>query len=319
MQKMTLKHTVKTRRFLNENHDSCTLCGNGFKKSETTHLGYLKNNDLAYLGDCCSSQLNETIVRHSYSKRSYIIPDKNTVIWRFMDFTKFISLISTSSLFFTRADRFEDPFEGAKGLKKNKAKWDKFYLDFFEEAHRNLPDGVETKLTDKQIKIESKRVLSEMEHGGIESLKRTLVNCWHENEFESEAMWKLYTKNMSEGIAIRTTYDRLYRSLNKNPSIDIGRVNYIDYSEKFTGVNESFWYKRKSFEHEKEVRAIFVDYKEDYDFGKPIKINLNTLIENIYVSPTAQNWFLDVVKETMKKYDLKKKINHSNLKAEPFH
>ncbi len=32
-------------------------------------------------------------------------------VWRYMDFTKLISLIDTSSLFFTRADQFNDPFE----------------------------------------------------------------------------------------------------------------------------------------------------------------------------------------------------------------
>lgn len=316
---MTLKHTIKTRRFLNENHDSCTICENEFKEPETTHLGYLKNEELAYLGNCCSSKLKETIIRHSYSKRPYSVPDKDTIIWRFMDFTKFISLISSNTLFFTRADKFEDPFEGAKGLKKNKKKWDKHYLDFIEQAHKNPPEGIDFKLTDKQIKIESKRVLAEMESGGIEDIKKTFINCWHENEFESEAMWKLYTNNMSEGIAIQTTYGKLYKSLNKNPSIDIGRVNYIDFNTSFAGVNDSFWYKRKSFEHEKEVRAIYFDFKEEYDFGKPVKVNINTLIQKIYVSPTAQNWFLEVVKETMKKYNLKKKINQSNMKAEPFH
>ena len=30
-----------------------------------------------------------------------------------MDFTKYVSLLSTSSLFFVRADQFEDKFEGA--------------------------------------------------------------------------------------------------------------------------------------------------------------------------------------------------------------
>ncbi|WP_452218923.1 hypothetical protein [Lacinutrix undariae] len=316
---MTLKHTIKTRRFLNENHDSCTICGNGFKKSETTHLGFLINGELAYLGNCCSSKLKETIIRHSYSKRPYTVPDKDIIIWRFMDFTKFISLISSNTLFFTRADKFEDPFEGAKGLKKNKKKWDKHYLDFIEQAHKNPPEGIDFKLTDKQIKIESKRVLDEMESGGIEDIKKTFINCWHENEFESEAMWKLYTNNMSEGIAIQTTYSKLYKSLNKNPSIDIGRVNYIDFNTSFAGINDSFWYKRKSFEHEKEIRAIYFDFKEEYDFGKPVKVNINTLIQKIYVSPTAENWFIEVVKETMKKYNLKKKIHQSNMKAEPFH
>ena len=38
--------------------------------------------------------------------------DLDTKIWRYMDFTKFVSLLETRSLFFVRADSFTDPFEG---------------------------------------------------------------------------------------------------------------------------------------------------------------------------------------------------------------
>ncbi len=33
------------------------------------------------------------------------------------------------------------------------------------------------------------------------------VSCWHENETESEAMWKLYLKS-GDGVAIQTTVVR---------------------------------------------------------------------------------------------------------------
>jgi hypothetical protein len=319
MQKMTLKHTVQTRRFIEENHDACTLCGKEFQNHDRTHLGYTKSQKLIYVGDCCSQNLKETIIRHSYQNRSYEIPSKETVLWRFMDFTKFVSLLSSQSLFFTRADRFEDPFEGAKGIKKNKTKWDKHYLGFFEQAYKNPPDGVDFNKSDSEIKNEAKRLLKELDDGGKSDLKRTFINCWHENPFESEAMWKLYTKNMSEGIAIQTTYDKLYRALNRNPSISIGRINYIDYSKRFAGINESFWFKRKSFEHEKEVRAIYKDFKVDSEFGLPMNVNVKTLINKLYVSPTAQDWFVDVLKDTLEKYELKKKIHRSSMIVEPFH
>ena len=319
MQEMTLKHTEKTRRFIEENHDSCTVCEKDFKKAETTHLGYTNSKKLVYVGNCCSSTLKETIIRHSYSERAYQVPAKETVIWRFMDFTKFVSLISTNSLFFSRSDKFEDPFEGAKGLKKNKKKWDNHYLEFFEQAIKNPPEGADCNKSEKEIKKEAKRLLNQLDKGGQHDQKRTFINCWHENLYESEAMWKLYTKNMSEGIAIQTTYEKLYRALKKDPSISIGRVNYIDYDSRFAGINESFWYKRKSFEHEKEIRAVYKDFREESEYGKPIEINVNTLIQKIYVSPTAQEWFVDVVKETLDKYGLKKKINKSSMLIEPFH
>jgi hypothetical protein len=42
--------------------------------------------------------------------------------------------------------------------------------------------------------------------------KSTLVNCWHQNEFESEAMWRLYSEN-HKGIAIQTTFQDLVDSI----------------------------------------------------------------------------------------------------------
>ncbi len=33
-------------------------------------------------------------------------------IWRYMDFTKFVSMLHSESLFFCRADKLSDPFEG---------------------------------------------------------------------------------------------------------------------------------------------------------------------------------------------------------------
>lgn len=35
-----------------------------------------------------------------------------TKVWRYMDFTKFVSLLDKRELWFTRADELNDPFEG---------------------------------------------------------------------------------------------------------------------------------------------------------------------------------------------------------------
>ena len=40
-------------------------------------------------------------------------PPPDAVLWRYMDFTKFVSLLEKQALFFARADKLEDdPFEG---------------------------------------------------------------------------------------------------------------------------------------------------------------------------------------------------------------
>jgi hypothetical protein len=44
--------------------------------------------------------------------------EDSNIIWRYMDFTKFVSLLDRSALFFARADKFKDQFEGS-WTKKN--------------------------------------------------------------------------------------------------------------------------------------------------------------------------------------------------------
>ena len=44
----------------------------------------------------------------------FIQPENEDIkVWRYMDFTKLVSLIDSLRLYFTRADKFEDPFEGS--------------------------------------------------------------------------------------------------------------------------------------------------------------------------------------------------------------
>src|SRR4029078_7222575 len=88
------------------------------------------------------------------------------------------------------------------------------------------------------------------------SRKEMFVNCWHMNEAESSAMWKLHT-SQDESICLRSTYEPLADLLphecmlgqvkdinDMTDTIDMGNMlNYIVH-------------KRKSFEHEREVRAV---------------------------------------------------------------
>lgn len=41
------------------------------------------------------------------------LPDPDTRIWRYVDLTKFLDMLSRRKLYFARLDRLGDPFEGA--------------------------------------------------------------------------------------------------------------------------------------------------------------------------------------------------------------
>lgn len=57
-----------------------------------------------------------------------------------------------------------------------------------------------------------------------------LVSCWHENETESVAMWKLYVSGR-EGVAVKTTVQSLSQLLSKGRELKLGRVVYRDIND----------------------------------------------------------------------------------------
>jgi hypothetical protein len=317
MQKMTHRLTEELLRLSYENHDNCVACGYAFKEGDTSHLGYDKSGKPLYVCDKCSNQLHETAVRHYFSPRPYDIPTDNAKLWRYMDFTKYVSLLSTPGLYFARADTFSDAFEGAKGLRKNKQKWDEHYLSFFKMAIKNPPEGFNCDMPDEEIEKQAYKLLLDLEGAGESIKKHTFISCWHENEHESEAMWRLYSSFIDNAIAVRTTCKKLNLALGRNPSISIGRVRYIDFKKKYAGINDSFWMKRRSFEHEKEVRAIIIEH-DTTELGKVVPCNLSVLIEEVFVSPSAPDWFVNLVNDLNNKYGLNIKVSSSELNAEPF-
>lgn len=84
---------------------------------------------------------------------------------------------------------------------------------------------------------------------------------------------------------------------------------------------EAVWYKRESFAHEKEFRIVIEDIGENdfHDRNKKIRVDLNLLIENIYISPKADKWFTELVKDIIKnRYKLWINVKQSELNEQPF-
>ena len=116
--------------------------------------------------------------------------DPNTIIWRYMEFSKFCSLLVEKSLFFSRADLLGDPFEGSYP-RHNEDFRALFYGKMFE--------------TEPHIKTQISNMESEM----AKILQKAFyVNCWHINSQQSAAMWSIYAKD-SKGIAIQSKYQLL--------------------------------------------------------------------------------------------------------------
>jgi len=229
-------------------------------------------------------------------------------IWRYMDFTKFVNLLDTESLFFCRADSFKDKWEGT---------FTKEMIKKFKLNEKSIPsdDGNKYSLCEWQI---------------VKEARSHLINCWHVNDHESDAMWKLYSSNR-QSIAIQSTIGRLKGCFSKTAEkIWIGEVEYIDYkiwipNKRFFDVSESntlktFFLKRKGFEHEKEIRAITnIAYnKHKQEKGILVDIDLNELVETIIISPISEDWFFNLVEKIIKKYGYNFNLVKSELGMKPY-
>lgn len=237
--------------------------------------------------------------------------DEEIKVWRYMDFTKLVSLINSQRLYFSRADKLGDPFEGS--------------LPKINVAARGL--------IPKDIPLERhEQYQSSMLNLGNVSKQFPrfhAICCWHMNKHESAAMWRLYLKS-NEGIAIQSTYAKLKRSLIDDETIYLGKVKYIDYdTEYIDGGNlfAPFVHKRMSYAFEQEVRAIILKLptkvgsdwlaETTIEHGLEISVDIETLIERIHVSPTAPSWFADLVKAVISKYGNDFEVAQSKLNENP--
>ena len=233
-------------------------------------------------------------------------PGDDAVLWRYMDFTKFVSLLEKNALFFVRVDKLEDPFEGAYPT-KNK---DLNFQAFYEAFNRSMTEDDFRKTRDFQRQW----------HPFI------LISCWHESLHESAAMWKSYSRE-TDGIAIRTDFNSFKQSLISSQDIFVGKVNYVNYDSHVIPESNSlyaFLHKRLDFKYEQEVRALIMELPEVggltghlCDIGKYYEVDLSFLIKEVYVAPYADDWFIELIKSVADRYELKARVVKSSLADEP--
>ena len=235
------------------------------------------------------------------------LPDGDAVVWRYLDLAKYVAMLQRGTLFFARADQLGDPFEGSYGIPNIAAR---------PQNYSHIPD---LSLQTLSMAHESSRYI-------------TYVNCWHHNQHESEAMWKLYATE-NRGIALCSSVGALRASLTGTERICLGCVRYIDYRD--TSITEgdpllAYMYKRRSFVHEQEVRAVMFHIAAPHSFssrplnappsqplGIEMQVDLSKLLDRVIVSPFAEDWFVEVVGAASERYDLDVPIGKSELADKP--
>src|SRR5690606_34539401 len=120
-------------------------------------------------------------------------------------------------------------------------------------------------------------------------------------------MWQIFTQN-NEGLAIQSTLGRLKQALTIDTTYKqyIGEVNYIDYKKDYIPFEDEFFpflFKRRSFQYEREVRILtdVTTLGKEIDNGLKVPVNIEELIEKIYIHPKSEVWYKNLVIELVRR------------------
>jgi hypothetical protein len=222
-----------------------------------------------------------------------ILPeDPDTIVWKYLDLSKFLDLLLSKKLFMSRSDKFEDQYEGT----------------FSEPTYEEI----------RKIAENNPKFLNYYKS----HREKIVISSWHINEYESFAMWQIFTKN-NEGLAIQSTVKRLQEALKPERATEqfIGEVNYIDYKKEYIPFDDTFFpflFKRKSFQYEREIRIIsdVTSNNINVNDGVKIDVDINQLIEKIYIHPKSENWYKNLVIQLMEQLGFNFTIEKSDLESD---
>jgi hypothetical protein len=245
-------------------------------------------------------------------------------LWRYLSLDKLIDLLSTGQLFFVPLSRFvnTDPFEGylpAVAIETDAAIY-KSVISHLESLvtalddhfKRTNQDLTEDERKTSQHKLEEIKVAPKC---FFEAIMRCItISCWHANNDESEAMWRLYSDN-GKAVAIETSAEALKISIQSGESehrVHIYPVKYLDFFNKdlkptdcVVGGHRVPLLKRRSYQHENEVRAFIgrapqnLEESRNIEYWQPTPIRLPVdvkgLVKRVHVSPYSTEPFASSV------------------------
>ena len=109
--------------------------------------------------------------------------DSHVTIWRYFTFPKFVSLLVTRALWFSKLSILTDPLEGmTPELTRTQLK----------RGHREIEEW----FPDEERKQQVRRFVEVNEEDGRELI---VANCWSIGEHESQKMWHDYVGNNEGG------------------------------------------------------------------------------------------------------------------------
>jgi hypothetical protein len=228
-----------------------------------------------------------------------VTPSDDTVLWRYMELARFLQLIDGRHLWFSRADKFNDPLEGT--LTDGEFN--------YEPETPDEPPRFREATADPLAQM--------MRH-------TTYVNCWRMGENESMAMWDLYGKGTGV-VAVTTTVGRLKRQLeNDDRPVYIAEVQYVDWQapRELRGTFDLITRKDISYQHEGEARLFVwntagiqaegIYIPDEIPPGLTFGIDPQATVTQIWISPRDHPSIKPLIANLIARYGLQIPIKMSN-------
>jgi hypothetical protein len=207
------------------------------------------------------------------------------ILWRYMDIRKFEDLLTRSALYFSRPDKFKDPFEG-RLAPANATMMSRSDAAFYA-AYRIRLSALETK--------EAQEIMRYC----------VFISCWHRATRESRRMWDAYTSGPNS-VVIASSVKALHRfvggSIMKSP------VKYHDDDFPRTEFDHTtlFFYKPRRYSFEREFRMLLTPGENesisDDEVGRHIPIVTKRIIHRVVTHPLACDEFKATVDGLLQKY-----------------
>ena len=248
------------------------------------------------------------------------------LLWKYLDFFKFLYLIQKNKIYFSRLDQFDDPFDGLN----ERIIFDKYVIDQTPSYEKLNPAFThEQKL---QIVFGAEQNLRYIKEIASITQITQFASCWFLSKRESRAMWDIYcdTNSVSIRFPAINFIDLIKVEAQKliNSNFDhmlIGNVTYQelyppkdpndpDYNER----NRNLFpvtTKDSSYSHEKEFRFVVNRIKPDFEIiGFELDIpKLSTLDFHIIAHPKMEEWKFKLLHTLLENYGLHTRLTKSSI------
>ena len=202
-----------------------------------------------------------------------------------MDIRKFDDLLNRSALYFSRPDKFVDPFEGR--LSPGNAAMLPDFEAAFHAAYRIAPAG------------------NDMEASREIMRRCVFISCWHRNKAENREMWDAYTSN-AESVAISSSAKALYSFVTGLIQKSTVKYHDDDFPRSEFGHTTLFFYKPKRYSFEREFRMLLAPGENESirldEVGRHVRINLKKIVHRVITHPRASAEFKATVDSLLRQH-----------------